>query len=71
MQSADLDKSGMVDKEELGQVIRSQLQVQLQDPINDLDIIFGKSFDVELRVKHHLECEKRKNTDGIMNRLSR
>ena len=36
-----MDKSGMVDKEELGAVIKNQLHVQLQDPINDLDIIFG------------------------------
>ena len=43
-QAADIDKSGMVDKEELGQVIKNQLQVQLQDPINDLDIIFGRCF---------------------------
>ena len=40
-QSADIDKSGFVDKEELGRVIKVQLNVQLQDPINDLDIIFG------------------------------
>jgi hypothetical protein len=41
-QSADIDKSGFVDKEELGRVIKVQLNVQLQDPINDLDIIFGR-----------------------------
>lgn len=39
-EAADMDKSGMVDKEELGAVIKNQLHVQLQDPINDLDIIF-------------------------------
>jgi hypothetical protein len=63
LQSADLDKSGMVDKEELGQVIRSQLQVQLQDPINDLDIIFGKIFHVERLVKHYLEM---RNVETLM-----
>jgi hypothetical protein len=38
---ADLDHSGMVNKEELAVVIRDQLHIQLQDPVNDLDIIFG------------------------------
>ena len=40
---ADLDHSGMVNKEELALVIRDQLHIQLQDPVNDLDIIFGSS----------------------------
>jgi hypothetical protein len=31
----------MVTKEELATVIKDQLHIQLQDPINDLDIIFG------------------------------
>lgn len=39
-ESADIDRSGFVDKEELEKVIRVTLQVQLQDPINDMDIIF-------------------------------
>jgi hypothetical protein len=43
-QAADLDKSGMVNKEELAVVIKEQLHIQLQDPVNDLDIIFGTSF---------------------------
>lgn len=41
-QGADIDKSGMVDKEELATVIQNQLHIQLQDPINDLEIIFGQ-----------------------------
>ena len=40
-QHADLDKSGKVDKEELGVVLKDQLHIQLQDPVNDLDLIFG------------------------------
>lgn len=40
LQGADLDKSGMVTKEELALVIKDQLHIQLTDPINDLDIIF-------------------------------
>jgi len=40
LQGADLDKSGMVTKEELAIVIKDQLHIQLTDPINDLDIIF-------------------------------
>ena len=40
-EDADLDHSGMVNKEELAVVIRDQLHIQLQDPVNDLDIIFG------------------------------
>ena len=36
---------GESDKEELAKVIRDQLQVQLQDPINDLDIIFDSLDD--------------------------
>ena len=40
-EEADLDHSGMVNKEELAVVIRDQLHIQLQDPVNDLDIIFG------------------------------
>lgn len=39
-EAADLDKSGMVNKEELAVVIKEQLHIQLQDPVNDLDIIF-------------------------------
>eukprot|EP00277_Geminigera_cryophila_P026466 CAMPEP_0179464206 /NCGR_PEP_ID=MMETSP0799-20121207/46095_1 /TAXON_ID=46947 /ORGANISM="Geminigera cryophila, Strain CCMP2564" /LENGTH=264 /DNA_ID=CAMNT_0021267903 /DNA_START=152 /DNA_END=946 /DNA_ORIENTATION=+ len=39
-EGADLDKSGMVTKEELALVIKDQLHIQLTDPINDLDIIF-------------------------------
>jgi len=39
-QSADIDRSGMIDKDELAKVIKDQLQVQLTDPINDLEIIF-------------------------------
>ena len=42
MQAADVDRSGMVDKEELGKVIKDQLQLTLADPINDLDIIFSR-----------------------------
>lgn len=44
-QSADIDRSGMIDKEELAKVIRDQLQVQLQDPVNDIDIIFDSLDD--------------------------
>lgn len=39
-EEADMDKSGMVNKEELATVIKDQLHIQLQDPTNDLDIIF-------------------------------
>ena len=39
--AADLDSSGMVNKEELAAVIKNHLHIQLQDPVNDIDIIFG------------------------------
>lgn len=38
--AADLDNSGMVNKEELAAVIKNHLHIQLQDPVNDIDIIF-------------------------------
>jgi hypothetical protein len=31
----------MVNKEELAAVIKNHLHIQLQDPVNDIDIIFG------------------------------
>jgi hypothetical protein len=38
--SADVDRSGMIDRHELARVIKDQLHVQLNDPINDLELIF-------------------------------
>jgi hypothetical protein len=31
----------MVNKRELAAVIKNHLHIQLQDPVNDIDIIFG------------------------------
>jgi len=40
-QSADTDKSGYVDKEELELVLREQLLINLSDPEEDMQIIFS------------------------------
>jgi hypothetical protein len=42
---ASLLVPGESDKDELAKVIKDQLQVQLQDPINDLEIIFDSLDD--------------------------
>jgi len=39
-EDADKDQSGKISKEELSIVLRNNLQIQLSDPVNDLEIIF-------------------------------